>query len=692
MLLFAISTLSISIIMHAYGSPVIWTDKPDYASWETVTIFGSGFNPNTNINLIITRPDSVVDTGSTMSDISGNFTYYYVLNGIAGTYTVTATDGANSASTTFTEKAITPKLWGYTLEPHPDWTHGDVKGYYECEWVPYKIEVTSTMKESHPLIVVVHHDYFDGTWHGLDDVRSWQMWRNGVPETPSISGPVVDGWSSGIQQLEYNWTLTINTDDNCTLMVETHIAIGASNYPGSKVHTSINNTISDTPISGGHRDVPIVVTGPPPTATVIVWKYEDADGNLATTSDWTPIDWTVHLLNGTLSQDFALGSDGTITFTGQSGSVTVTEADVPGWVHLNATSWTQTMESGKTYIVKFVNFKVVTITADKWDDLDGDGVKDPLEPEISGWELTLHCPNGTDFTMDSPASWVVRHGGKYTITEELQAGWIHTTASSVDVTVQSGSTPSTVWFGNFKVVTITADKWNDLDGDGTKDPGEPAIADWDFSIHCPNGAVNTMHSPASWTVINGGTYTITEELQSGWVHTTASSVDVSVQSGDTPSTVWFGNFKPGKISGHKFDDVNGNGVWDAGESALSGWTISLSGPVSGSTTTDVNGYYEFTGLTAGTYTVSETVKAGWIQTKPAAPGTYSAAITSGSIVTNRDFGNFKGVPPPPPPPVGGVWVPINKFDLVAPWIGLASSLTVAAVSIVYVKRRKKQQK
>jgi len=47
--------------------------------------------------------------------------------------------------------------------------------------------------------------------------------------------------------------------------------------------------------------------------------------------------------------------------------------------------------------------------------------------------------------------------------------------------------------------------------------------------------------------------------------------------------------------------------------------------------------------------------------------------------------------PAPPPPVGGVWVPINKFDLVAPWIGLASLITVAAVSVVYVKRRKKQQ-
>ena len=46
---------------------------------------------------------------------------------------------------------------------------------------------------------------------------------------------------------------------------------------------------------------------------------------------------------------------------------------------------------------------------------------------------------------------------------------------------------------------------------------------------------------------------------------------------------------------------------------------------------------------------------------------------------------------PPAPPVGGFWVPINKTALIAPWIGLASLVTVAAASIVYVKRRKKQQ-
>lgn len=49
-------------------------------------------------------------------------------------------------------------------------------------------------------------------------------------------------------------------------------------------------------------------------------------------------------------------------------------------------------------------------------------------------------------------------------------------------------------------------------------------------------------------------------------------------------------------------------------------------------------------------------------------------------------------PPSQPQPVGGSWVPINKFELLAPWITLALSITVGiAASIVYVKHKNKQQ-
>lgn len=79
-----------------------------------------------------------------------------------------------------------------------------------------------------------------------------------------------------------------------------------------------------------------------------------------------------------------------------------------------------------------------------------------------------------------------------------------------------------------------------------------------------------------------------------------------------------------KIEGVKWNDVDGDGVFDAGESGLPGWTIFLdqnqnrvldAGEPSG--VTDANGNYSFAGLNAGTYYLAELPQAGWQPTFPA---------------------------------------------------------------------------
>jgi len=50
------------------------------------------------------------------------------------------------------------------------------------------------------------------------------------------------------------------------------------------------------------------------------------------------------------------------------------------------------------------------------------------------------------------------------------------------------------------------------------------------------------------------------------------------------------------------------------------------------------------------------------------------------------------LPTQPTQAVGGVWTPINKFELLTPWIGLASIIAAATSSIIYVKCRKKKHK
>ncbi len=78
-----------------------------------------------------------------------------------------------------------------------------------------------------------------------------------------------------------------------------------------------------------------------------------------------------------------------------------------------------------------------------------------------------------------------------------------------------------------------------------------------------------------------------------------------------------------QIRGVKWLDADGDGLRDAGESGLEGWTIFLDNNGNGlldsgerSTVTASDGSYVFQDLDAGTYTVAEDVRWGWQQTSP----------------------------------------------------------------------------
>jgi hypothetical protein len=62
----------------------------------------------------------------------------------------------------------------------------------------------------------------------------------------------------------------------------------------------------------------------------------------------------------------------------------------------------------------------------------------------------------------------------------------------------------------------------------------------------------------------------------------------------------------------------------------------------------------------------------------------------GIIDEVKIYGAHAELPPPPPPGVGGIVIPVDKFALLAPYIGLTSTIVVAAVvSVVYIKRVKR---
>jgi len=104
----------------------------------------------------------------------------------------------------------------------------------------------------------------------------------------------------------------------------------------------------------------------------------------------------------------------------------------------------------------------------------------------------------------------------------------------------------------------------------------------------------------------------------------------------------------GQIQGCKYNDLNGNGTRNAGESGLAGWTMYIDTNDNAQydlgeayVTTDDEGAFVFTDLQASTYTIAEIPRVGWEQTAPSvgAGGVHTVELQPNQIVEGIDFGN-----------------------------------------------------
>jgi len=110
----------------------------------------------------------------------------------------------------------------------------------------------------------------------------------------------------------------------------------------------------------------------------------------------------------------------------------------------------------------------------------------------------------------------------------------------------------------------------------------------------------------------------------------------------------------GSISGTIFSDLTGNGIFDPSDPGIPGVLIQLT--QSGSSTliqsisSSSDGTYSFQNVCNGTYTLSQTLPSGWLQTLPASGNNLSLTMTNGNAVTNENFGDKEITPTPTPTP------------------------------------------
>ena len=301
----------------------------------------------------------------------------------------------------------------------------------------------------------------------------------------------------------------------------------------------------------------------------------------------------------------------------------------------------------------------------KFEDLNANGVRDPGEPGLSGFTIALAptAPGTPPQTVvtDADGHFLFTNvsPGSYTLSETLRPGFSLTVpaANSIAVTLVSGGSSIANEFGNFRGVltgTISGSKFNDLNGNGVRDPGEPGLAGVTITrtptINDPAGAnlsvVTDAQGNFTFAGVPFGNFTLTETVPAGFAQTAPPSPGtvsgtINFAQRDSSGHLFGNRALTGTVSGTKFNDANGNGARDAGEAGLSGVTIRLTDAagVVRTTTTDASGAFSFTNVAAGAYVVSEVVPNGFTQTAPAAPGTFAINVTTGQTVGNLLFGN-----------------------------------------------------
>ncbi|VVB87773.1 SdrD B-like domain protein [uncultured archaeon] len=103
--------------------------------------------------------------------------------------------------------------------------------------------------------------------------------------------------------------------------------------------------------------------------------------------------------------------------------------------------------------------------------------------------------------------------------------------------------------GQLQLGSIAGTKYNDLNGDGTREATEPGLASWTIKLTDSTGATTTTTTASdgsyNFTNLSDGTYTVSEVQQSGWIQTQPKppgTYTVTISGGNAVTGEDFGNF------------------------------------------------------------------------------------------------------------------------------------------------------
>lgn len=291
-----------------------------------------------------------------------------------------------------------------------------------------------------------------------------------------------------------------------------------------------------------------------------------------------------------------------------------------------------------------------------WNDVNGNGVQDGTEAGVSNITVTLYnsagAPIGTtvtdangfyQFTGLQPGTYSVgfTKPSTYVFTGKDLGGNDNTdsdadpvTGRTATVTLAFGETNNTLDAGIrlSNLASVGNFVWNDQDNDGIQDSGEPGIPN--VTVRLFNAATNTQVGTTTtdqfgfyqFTGLAAGTYFVVVTKPAGFnfspadqgtndaidsdVNTNGITKPFVLLAGENNTTIDAGLNQPtagtAKLGNYIWRDEDGDGIQDTNENGIGGIIVTLydaAGSAIATTTTNSAGFYQFTGLSAGSYSI-----------------------------------------------------------------------------------------
>ncbi len=194
-------------------------------------------------------------------------------------------------------------------------------------------------------------------------------------------------------------------------------------------------------------------------------------------------------------------------------------------------------------------------------------------------------------------------------------------------------------------------KYNDLNGNGVRDAGEPGVESWMITAQSGAGTFTAVTDAEGYYRIEGlpdAVWQVREAFVPGWVQSAPGGegfYNVQLGAQVRSARLDFGNWRFAEISGTKYHDLDGSGRRSDGEPGVEGVRIELrdlNGQVLTYTYTDGAGRYGFAQVPPGHYSVNEDRDMSTRQSQPgpAEGGFHYVVATSGGSYPGRDFGNY----------------------------------------------------